>query len=290
MQARCRFLATRAARAAAPRSRSLAAAAAAAASASRPLLVTFDVDGTLIHAVGPEANRLHKRAFSHAFKEVYGVSGASIDEIEHHGSTDLLVTLACMRHRGLPLAQTVPLLPRVAAAMVAFCEAEAAGVAEGLHVLPGVEALLAQLAARPGCLTGLVTGNLEPIGWAKMEALGLKRHFSMPLLGGFSSDYCSNQLDDHSVDRAEFIRVALRKAQAHAPAEYRLIHFGDTPNDIKAAVAAGALPVGLATGAFTKAQLSAAALEAGLGRSCGQDAVILDDLRDTSAVLRAMGL
>ena len=28
----------------------------------------------------------------------------------------------------------------------------------------------------------------------------------------FSSDYCSNQLEDHSIDRAEFIRVATRKA------------------------------------------------------------------------------
>ena len=62
-----------------------------------------DVDGTLIHAIGPEANRLHKRAFTHAFKarrarrprggspltpppppplqEVYNID-ASIDEIE----------------------------------------------------------------------------------------------------------------------------------------------------------------------------------------------------------------
>ena len=70
-------------------------------------------------------------------------------------------------------------------------------------MLPGVEALLAALAARANCVTGLVrgagaarascgaltafaqvTGNLEPIGWAKMEALGLKRHFSKPLVGG----------------------------------------------------------------------------------------------------------
>ena len=29
-----------------------------------------------------------------------------------------------------------------------------------------------------------MTGNLEPIGWAKMEALGLKRHFTKPLVGG----------------------------------------------------------------------------------------------------------
>jgi hypothetical protein len=35
-----------------------------------------------------------------------------------------------------------------------------------------------------------VTGNLEPIGWAKMEALGLKRHFSKPLVGGCGSSRC----------------------------------------------------------------------------------------------------
>ena len=62
------------------------------------------------------------------------------------------------------------------------------------QVLPGVESLLAALALRPNTAVGLVTGNLEPIGWAKMAALGLQQHFSRPLLGGFSSDYCSNQV------------------------------------------------------------------------------------------------
>lgn len=32
------------------------------------LLDTADVDGTLIHAIGSNANKLHKRAFTHAFK------------------------------------------------------------------------------------------------------------------------------------------------------------------------------------------------------------------------------
>jgi hypothetical protein len=191
-------------------------------------------------------------------------------------------------------------------------------------VLPGVEALLVALAARANCVTGLVrrhlrrrphavltrfaqvTGNLEPIGWAKMEALGLKRHFSKPLVGGcaplrcvwtrrpltrrfcsFSSDYCSNQLADHSIDRAEFIRVAARKAAgALSGGTARVVHFGDTPNDIKAAAAAGALPVALATGAFTVAQLRQAAQAAGVGATT----IVLDDLRNTAAVLKAMGV
>lgn len=45
------------------------------------VLVTFDVDGTLVKAVGASSNRLHKRAFSHAFKEVFGVDG-HIDVIQ----------------------------------------------------------------------------------------------------------------------------------------------------------------------------------------------------------------
>ena len=34
------------------------------------ILVTFDVDGTLIESEGDDANRMHKEAFSHGFKEV----------------------------------------------------------------------------------------------------------------------------------------------------------------------------------------------------------------------------
>ena len=45
------------------------------------VLVTFDVDGTLVKAVDRNSNRLHKRAFSHAFKEIFGVDG-HIDVIQ----------------------------------------------------------------------------------------------------------------------------------------------------------------------------------------------------------------
>jgi phosphoglycolate phosphatase len=104
----------------------------------------------------------------------------------------------------------------------------------------------------------------------------------------FSSDYCSHQLEDHSIDRAEFIRVAARKAAGAfgAGVAPRIIHFGDTPNDVRAAAAAGAQPVALATGAFTLQQLRDSAAGCGVGAT----AIILPDLRDTAAVLAAMGL
>jgi hypothetical protein len=57
-----------------------------------------DVDGTLIHSVGKEANRLHKECFTAGFKEVYGLD-TNIDVVEHHGSTGGWVSQAelCMR-------------------------------------------------------------------------------------------------------------------------------------------------------------------------------------------------
>ena len=48
---------------------------------SDKVLITFDVDGTLMEGTGLQANLLHKKAFSHAFLQVFGVEG-TIDAIK----------------------------------------------------------------------------------------------------------------------------------------------------------------------------------------------------------------
>ena len=63
-----------------------------------------------------------------------------------------------------------------------------AGASTGIRILPGVEALLRALAAEERVAVGLVTGNLEPIAWMKMTALGLQPFFSTPALGGCVED------------------------------------------------------------------------------------------------------
>ncbi|CAI5494554.1 unnamed protein product, partial [Closterium sp. Naga37s-1] len=65
------------------------------------VLITFDVDGTLIHSVGSESNKLHKRAFAHAMKKVFGIQG-TIDAIQHHGSTDQAVLINTLEFYGIP--------------------------------------------------------------------------------------------------------------------------------------------------------------------------------------------
>jgi phosphoglycolate phosphatase len=83
---------------------------------------------------------------------------------------------------------------------------------DGLELLPGIKTLLTALKERSDVKVGLVTGNLEPIAWSKMEALGIKELFTQPCFGGFGSDFCSGDIVDMWKDRAEMILVANRKA------------------------------------------------------------------------------
>jgi len=225
-----------------------------------PALVTFDVDGTLIRARGENANRFHKDAFAYAFKEVYGLE-ADIDEIAHHGSTDQLVLLAVLAHRGVPEEQAEAGIARACDAMVRFA---------------GVEALLKALQAlgQDKVVSCLVTGNLEQIAWRKMRGLGIEALFSKPHFGGFGSEHR---------ERAKLVAAAADKcARLHAQPGTRF-HLGDTPNDIRAAEASGATPVGLLTGIFSEEDLRAASANP-------EELIVLTNLSDTTAVLKTLGL
>ena len=72
------------------------------------VLVTFDIDGTLIESEGPDANLIHKDAFAIAFESL-GLQGASIEDCKHHGMTDpLIIQLIVEHHRGCAGGRTTP--------------------------------------------------------------------------------------------------------------------------------------------------------------------------------------
>jgi phosphoglycolate phosphatase-like HAD superfamily hydrolase len=107
-----------------------------------------------------------------------------------------------------------------------------------LLLMPGVEDALRHL-TRKGALLGVATGNLETIGWIKIEEAGLREWFRF---GGFS---------DRFPVRAELIAQAARKGRELAGAEARVCVVGDTPRDIEAARANFLSVIAVATGKFS---------------------------------------
>jgi phosphoglycolate phosphatase len=203
-----------------------------------PVAVLFDIDGTLITTGGAGAV-----AWRHAFDAIHGIP-ADIGAFTDAGMTDpevgRLTFASVIGHE--------PSEDELAAVMAKRLEYLPAAVAasEGYRVLAGVEPALTRLEA-DGYLLGLTTGGVEDAARIKLERAGLNRFFSF---GGFGSD---------SADRAELTKRAIERAGAlngnGGVDPGRCWVVGDTPLDIAAAHAAGAVAVAVASGHFTVDEL-----------------------------------
>ena len=196
----------------------------------------FDIDGTLLRS----RDRIHINSFASSIQRVTGFE-VSLTGVPIHGSTDTGILREACRQAGIPADV---LESQIEAILQAMCQT----VADQRHEMelvrmPGVEEVLGHLARR-GALLGVGTGNLEMIGWIKIEQAGLREWFRF---GGFS---------DHFPVRSELIGHGARKARELAGTEARVCVVGDTPRDIEAAHA-NALPViAVATGHFSFSELA----------------------------------
>ncbi|HZD45256.1 MAG TPA: HAD family hydrolase [Acidobacteriaceae bacterium] len=191
----------------------------------------FDIDGTLLRDPG----RVHYNAFSKACLEVLG-HPLSLEPVTVAGSTDPRILSDAFAAAGIADETWRPHQPRLLEAICSTVERDAAEMQ--LTIMPGVVEALRHLAAA-GKWLGVATGNLESIGWLKLERTGLRPHFTF---GGFS--------DAHE-QRGNMIAAAAAAARKLAGAGASVVIVGDTPSDI-AAAHANALPViAVATGHFS---------------------------------------
>jgi phosphoglycolate phosphatase-like HAD superfamily hydrolase len=203
----------------------------------KPLAILFDIDGTLISSGGAGAE-----SWRRAFEELYGIP-ADIGKYTDAGMTDPEVARLTFRN----VMGREPTPEEMAKVMAKRLQAlpQAVAESEGYQVLPGVEKTLESL-CDAGFLLGLTTGGVETAAHMKLERGGLNRFFSF---GGYGSD---------SRDRAVLTRRAIERAKEilKQPLEPKqVLVVGDTPLDIQAAHAAGAVAIGVATGHYTAEQL-----------------------------------
>lgn len=192
----------------------------------------FDIDGTLLRS----RDRIHVDSVAASVRHVTGFE-ITLAGVRLHGNTDTAILREACHQAGIPAevmeAQTEAIL-----------EAMRTTVAERRHELdlvrmPGVEEVLRHL-ARKGALLGVATGNLEMIGWIKIERAGLREWFKF---GGFS---------DRFPVRTELVGQAAAKARElradGLQEEMKICVVGDTPRDIEAARANRLAVIAVATG------------------------------------------
>jgi phosphoglycolate phosphatase len=221
-------------------------------------VVLFDIDGTLVLTGGAG-----QRAMARAFEELFAISDAFRD-IPMAGRTDTwILSSAAAAHGVFPAT-----LAAFQAAYLALLEKELELPNPKKAVMPGVRPLLDALAARNDTFLALLTGNYETAARLKLEHFDLWRYFSC---GAFADD---------AADRNSLLPKALERVRAcGGPAVYPadVIVVGDTPHDVACALAAGARPVGVATGPFTAEQLRASGAQ-----------IVFEDLSDTEAFLKLL--
>ena len=206
---------------------------------SRPVVVLFDIDETLVHTGGSGA-----RSWKAAFEKVYGVP-ADIGAHSSAGETDPQVARATFR----AVIGHDPSDAELDQLYVQYLRhlADDILVSEGYRMLPGADRCLTDL-GEAGVLLGLVSGAMEGAARTKLIPADLNRFF---IFGAYGSD---------SPDRTELTDIAIEKAtRLHADlTAAQVFVVGDTPHDIAATREAGAVSVGVATGHYSVDELAEA--------------------------------
>lgn len=197
-----------------------------------PIVVLFDVDGTLISTGGAGT-----RSWRWAFEELHGIP-ADIGEHSEAGMTDPVVGSSTFRN----VLHRDPTETEMRSLLEAYLERLPTEVqaSEGYRVFPGAEDVLRFLHDTDR-VTGIVTGAMEDAARIKLARADLNRFLPF---GGFGSD---------SADRTELTRRAIERGAALIRRELlpeRVHVLGDTPRDMEAATAVGAVPIGITTGTY----------------------------------------
>lgn len=203
-------------------------------------VILFDIDGTLVRTGGAG-----KAAMEDALREAFTI-GEVLDTVPYSGRTDRAIARDLLRVHGIP--DTLHNERTLREAYLAKLPATL-GRFPGL-VCPGIPELVAELAACPDTVLGLLTGNVRAGAAAKLGHYGLWTHF---VCGGFG--------DDH-YDRDDVARSALVSARAAAGRDFdprNVWVIGDTPLDVSCARAVGANAVAVATGWHPLEELAACA-------------------------------
>lgn len=176
-----------------------------------------------------------------------------IEGYRFDGKTDPQIVRELMELAGHPEFDSEERITAVCARYVDLLTAELAKSTQETRIYPGIKDLLAALEpyeADHRALVGLLTGNVQNGAALKLRSAGLDpARFAV---GAFGSD---------SHHRPNLPAIAARRAEQRTGRRFAgtdIVIVGDTPDDVACARPIGAHTVGVGTGFYSAAALTAA--------------------------------
>lgn len=228
----------------------------------RRKLVLFDIDGTILLTAGAG-----RRAIVAAISEEVG-SSATLNQVRFDGKTDPQIVTELLEAAGDPGPHDRERVEALCSRYVTLLQHELERPANRTTLMPGVRSLLDRL-EKENVLLGLLTGNMAQGAALKLRAGGIDP--ARFVVGAYGSD---------SAYRPELPPIAARRAEpylGHTPSGSDVVIIGDTPADIACGACIEARAIGVATGAYSVADLMA----------CTPHAAF-EDLSDTDRVVEAI--
>ena len=222
----------------------------------------FDIDGTILRS----RDRVHYNAMNRAMLEVYG-KDTTIASVRYHGMTDLGILRASLALVGIGVEEFERELPRA----LEWIRQDVAKNVAHLNplVFEGIPETIERL-DRSGRLLGVASGNLESVGWHKVQATGLRHYFRF---GVFS--------DAHE-QRAQVFARGVEEATQRLGSDATVCFVGDTPEDVLAARKVGGHIISVCTGVYKREDLEPLAPDACI-QSCSE---LLNDVPTDTFPLR----
>ena len=199
-------------------------------------ILLWDLDGTLVRG---QRYGVFKDYTVPMLKRVFGTSG-SLGEMMVSGMTDLQIVEEALRCEGITRDHIMAQKDQLLSCYIEEMKRATGNGAHLLEAMPGGREVLQRVASHPRYLSALLTGNIKPAAYLKLELTGLSEFFQLP--GAFG---------DESFDRRDLPAIAAQRINEHLGAALQpeqFIVIGDTPNDIACARHFGARVVAVATG------------------------------------------
>jgi len=229
-------------------------------------ILLWDLDGTLVRG---KRYGVFKDYTIPMLESVFGTSG-SLHGMIVSGMTDLQIVEEALRCEGITREHISERKDELKRCYIREMKRAVGNGAQIIEAMPGALATLRAVDKHPRYRSALLTGNIEPAAYLKVEITGLAQFFELP--GAFG---------DESFDRRDLPAIAAQRINERLntslPPE-QFIVIGDTPNDVACARHFGARVVAVATGRIhSEAEL----------RACKPDA-LLPDLLDVELFMSTL--